>query len=241
MRKVALVTGSNTGIGKETIILFAKNNYDVIITYYKSIDEANKLKQDIINNYNVKCETIKCDISNEEDVKNLYNFVLNKFKKLDVLVNNAAVSDDMILEFKKIIEFKKVIDVNLTGTFMVTKYLYKLINKGCIINVGSTNGIDTYYPESIDYDASKAGIISLTHNFATMFSPKIRVNAVCPGWVETRQNKNLTVKQINILKKNILLKRFAQPQEIAKVIYFIANDATYINNSIIRVDGGSKC
>lgn len=241
MRKVALVTGSNTGIGKETIILFAKNDYDVIITYYKSMDEANELKQNIINNYNVKCEAIKCDISNEEDVKNLYNFVLNKFKKLDVLVNNAAVSDDMILEFKKIIEFKKVIDVNLTGTFMVTKYLYKLINKGCIINVGSTNGIDTYYPESIDYDASKAGIISLTHNFATMFAPKIRVNAVCPGWVETGQNENLTVKQINKLKKNILLKRFAHPQEIAKVIYFIANDATYINNSIIRVDGGSKC
>jgi 3-oxoacyl-[acyl-carrier protein] reductase len=110
---------------------------------------------------------------------------------------------------------------------------------GSIINVSSTNAIDTYYPESCDYDASKAGVISLTHNLAREFSPYIRVNCVCPGWVNTDMNKELSVEQVHEEEKNILLKRFADPEEIAKVIIFLAsNKASYVNDSIIRVDGG---
>ena len=146
----------------------------------------------------------------------------------------------MILDLKTYDDFKKVVDVNLNGTFIVTKYISKLMKKGNIINISSTNGIDTYYPESIDYDASKAGVISLTHNFAKIFAPKIRVNAICPGWVETDQNKELSIKQIKNIKKSILLKRFAKPEEIANVVFFVANDS-YINNTVIRVDGGSIC
>ena len=115
------------------------------------------------------------------------------------------------------------------------------MGNGSIVNISSTNGIDTYYPESIDYDASKAGIISLTHNFAKYYAPNIRVNAICPGWVETDQNAMLDDLQRKEINNNILLKRFGLPTEIAKVIYFVAVEASYVNNSIIRVDGGELC
>ena len=240
MHKIVLVTGGSRGIGAAIALQFAKNNYDVIINYLNSEEEVISLQKNIITNYNVRCEVIKCDISNEKDVIYMTNFIKKNFKKIDVLVNNAGICNDMILDYKTYDDFKKVIDVNLNGTFLVTKYISKLINSGSIINISSTNGIDTYYPESIDYDASKAGVISLTHNFAKLLAPKIRVNAICPGWVETDQNKELSLKQIKNIKKGILLKRFAKPQEIASVTFFVANES-YINNSIIRVDGGSIC
>lgn len=240
MHKIVLVTGGSRGIGAAIALQFAKNNYDVIINYLNSEEEVISLQKNIITNYNVRCEVIKCDISNEKDVIYMTNFIKKNFKKIDVLVNNAGICNDMILDYKTYVDFKKVIDVNLNGTFLVTKYISKLINSGSIINISSTNGIDTYYPESIDYDASKAGVISLTHNFAKLLAPKIRVNAICPGWVETDQNKELSLKQIKNIKKGILLKRFAKPQEIASVTFFVANES-YINNSIIRVDGGSIC
>ena len=110
---------------------------------------------------------------------------------------------------------------------------------GKIINISSTNALDTYYPESADYDASKAGIISLTHNFALELAPFINVNCVCPGWVKTAMNKNLTYEQINKEKKKILLNRFAEVEDISKVVIFLASSkANYINDTIIRVDGG---
>ena len=111
--------------------------------------------------------------------------------------------------------------------------------KGKIINVASTNAIDTYYPESCDYDASKAGVISLTHNFAREFAPFINVNCVCPGWVKTSMNKDLSIDQIKAEKKKILVGRFAEPEEISKIIVFLSSSkANYINDSIIRIDGG---
>ena len=111
--------------------------------------------------------------------------------------------------------------------------------KGKIINISSTNAIDTYYPESCDYDASKAGVISLTHNLAKEFAPYINVNCICPGWVKTDMNKDLSVDQINKEKKKILLGRFAEVEEISRIVLFIAsNKASYINDTIIRVDGG---
>ena len=191
-RKTVLVTGSSRGIGASIIKKFAMNNFDVIINYLNSENEALNLKKEIITKYNVKCETIKCDISKETDVISMAGFIKDKFGKIDILVNNAGICNDMILDFKTYDDFKKVIDVNLNGTFLVTKYISKLMKSGSIVNISSTNGIDTYYPESIDYDASKAGVISLTHNFAKTFAPKIRVNAICPGWVETDQTKEKT-------------------------------------------------
>ena len=138
----------------------------------------------------------------------------------------------------------EILETNLVGTFLVSKYVSEHMLKeksGKIINIASTNATYSYYPESLDYDASKAGIISLTHNLALHLSPYITVNAVSPGWTKTDMNKDLSKEQIKKEEEKILLKRFAQPQEIAKVITFLSSDdANYINNQIINVDGGEK-
>lgn len=240
MNKVVLITGGSSGIGKETVYKFAKNGYDVIFTYNKSKEMSKTIEKDIKSSYNVNIYSIKCDISLENDVKSLTNFVKDKTNKIDVLVNNAGIAIDNLLEEKTVEEFKKVIDTNLVGTFSVIKYLGNLINDGgSIINISSTNAIDSYYIESIDYDASKIGIISLTHNLAKYYAPKIRVNCICPGWVDTLMNKDLSKEQKEYENKKILLNRFAKPSEIANVIYFIASDeGSYINDAIIKVDGG---
>ena len=240
MNKVVLITGGSSGIGKETVYKFAKNGYDVIFTYNKSKETSKTIEKDIKSSYNVNIYSIKCDISLENDVKSLANFVKDKTNKIDVLVNNAGIAIDNLFEEKTVEEFKKVIDTNLIGTFSVIKYLGNLINDGgSIINISSTNAIDSYYIESIDYDASKIGIISLTHNLAKYYAPRVRVNCICPGWVDTLMNKDLSKEQKDCENKKILLNRFAKPSEIANVIYFIASDeGSYINDAIIKVDGG---
>lgn len=235
---VVLVTGSSKGIGKETILKYAKEGYDVIINYNKSLDEA-LLVEEEAKKYGVRTLVVKCDISNESDVKLMTEEIKNRFGKVDVLVNNAGIAIDTTFEDKTVENFRKTLDVNLIGTFLVSKYISGIMEKGVIINISSTNGIDTTYPESLDYDASKAGVISLTHNLATEFSPSIRVNAICPGWVNTEMNKELDDEFIKEETSKIKLGRFAEPQEIADAIYKIST-CTYINDSIIRVDGGEN-
>lgn len=237
---VVLVTGASKGIGEATALKFAKNGYDVVINYYSDTVCANKVKENV-GKYGVKCLLCKCDISNEEEVKNMVDDIINKFGSIDVLVNNAGIANDTLPFEKNVDDFKRVLDVNLIGTYLVSKYVIKHMKNGSIINISSTNALNQYYPYSLDYDASKAGVISLTHNLATELSPNIRVNAICPGWVNTDMNKQLDDDYINDECKNILLGRFAEPKEIANVIYFLASEyASYINNSIIRVDGGTN-
>ena len=242
MSKVVLVTGSNRGIGRSTIIEFTKAGLDVVINYCHHKEEAYELKEYVENNYNVRCLVVKCDVSKEDEVIEMINEIVDYFGSLDILVNNASVCKDSLLMDKDVESFRRILDVNLIGTYLCSKYAGKVMldnGSGSIINVSSTNAIDTYYPESCDYDASKAGVISLTHNLAREFSPYIRVNCVCPGWANTDMNKELSVEQVHEEEKNILLKRFAEPDEIAKVIVFLAsNKSSYVNDSIIRVDGG---
>lgn len=235
---VVLVTGSSKGIGRETIIKYAKEGYDVVINYNNSKEEALLLEEEV-KKMGVKVLSIKADISNEEEVINMINIIKEEFNALDVLINNAGISIDTTFEDKTFENFRRILDVNLIGTFLVSKYASKIMNKGVIINVSSTNGIDTVYPESLDYDASKAGVISLTHNLAKQFAPNIRVNAICPGWVKTEMNKELDDEFINNELSKIKLNRFAEPSEIADAIYNISI-CTYINDSIIRVDGGEN-
>ena len=243
--KVVLITGASRGIGAEAAKVFARNNYNVVINYNNSPDVALKLKEEIENKYHVTALCIKCDVSNELEVKSMVEKAIDTFGHIDVLVNNAGIAIDTTFEDKTVENFRKTLDINLIGTFIVSKYVgkYMLENKsGTIINVASTNGIDTIYPESLDYDASKAGVISLTKNLALQYAPYIRVNAVAPGWVNTDMNKELDQAFIEKENEKILLNRFAQPEEIAKVIYFLATpDASYINSEVIRIDGGFKC
>lgn len=240
--KVALVTGSSKGIGASTIIELAKHGANVVINYNNSKESANKLKQEVEEKYGVKALVIKCDISNEQEVINMIDVIIKEFKTIDILVNNASIAIDTLFEDKTKDNFMRTLEVNLVGTFLVSKYVSKVMLKnksGKIVNVSSTNGIDTFYPMSLDYDASKAGVISLTHNLAKQFAPYINVNAIAPGWVNTDMNINLSEEFKNEEINKILLKRFAESYEIAKVITFLcSDDANYINDTIIRVDGG---
>jgi len=238
MNKNVLITGASRGIGKSIAIEFAKNGYDVIINYVSNEEEARKTLEKV-KKYSDNSTIIKCNISNEEQVKEMANKVKEKYGKLDYLVNNAAVANDGVFLDKTKEDFVKVYETNLVGSFLCTKYLSKLMNeKSSIVNISSTNGIDTYYPYSADYDASKAALISLSNNLAVELAP-IRVNTICPGWVNTDMNKELDSEYKKSEEERILLKRFAEPEEIAKTVFFLCSDnASYINKSIIRVDGG---
>ena len=244
MNKVVLITGASRGIGKSTAIEFAKKGYNIILNYNNSVKAAKELKLLLEKKYKIKCLAIKADITIEKEIDNMIDKAIEIFNHIDVLINNAAIAIDTIFEDKTKENFQKIIDTNLIGTFLVSKKVAKYMKeekKGCIINISSTNGIDTNYPYSLDYDASKAGVISLTKNLAKELAPNIRVNAIAPGWVNTDMNKNLTDNFIKEEQEKILLNRFAEDYEIAKVIYFLSTeDASYINGSIIRVDGGQK-
>ncbi len=241
-KKTVLITGASKGLGAAIAKVFAKNNHNIILNYNNSEEEALKLTEEL-KQYNIEVLPIKADMTKEEEIKEMVGISINKFKKIDVLINNAGIAIDTTFEDKTKENFIKIIDTNLIGPFLVSKYVGESMLKekqGSIINISSTNGIDTYYEYSLDYDASKAGMISLTHNLALHFAPYIRVNCVAPGWIKTEMNKNLDEEYKKSEESKILLKRFADPVEIAKVVYFLStDDAKYINNETIRVDGGT--
>lgn len=241
-RKTVLITGASRGLGAAIARVFAKNNHNIILNYNNSETEALNLTEEL-KQYNVEVLPIKADMTNEEEIKNMVNISLEQFKKIDVLVNNAGIAIDTTFEDKTKENFIKTIDTNLIGPFLVSKYVGEFMLKekqGCIINISSNAGLESYYPEGLDYDASKAGLISLTHNLALHYAPYIRVNCIAPGWINTEMNKNLDKDYIKEEESKILLNRFGEPDEIAKVVYFLSTeDAKYINNETIRVDGGT--
>lgn len=239
-KKTAFITGGSRGIGAATSHIFAKNNCNVIINYVNDDKTAEELKNELISKYNVEVLLLKGDISNEDQVKDMVKQAKDKFGSIDYLINNAGIAIDTTLEDKTVDNFRKILDVNLIGTFLMSKYVgQEMMSQGfgSIVNISSTNGIDSYYPYSMDYDASKAGVINLTHNFATAYAPNIRVNCVAPGWTKTDAINEMDKELIENECNHILLGRFAESSEIAEAIYFIAN-ATYLNDSILKIDGG---
>ena len=240
--KVVLVTGSSRGIGKAIVMDFARKGYNVVINYIKEDNQAKELKEKLEKEYHIKVLTIRADVSNENEVQKMIDTIINKFGRIDVLVNNAGIAIDKEFEDRTVEDWKRTLSVNLIAPFIVSKYVGNemLKNKyGRIINISSTNGINAFFPTSIDYDASKAGVINLTHNLAIQFAPYINVNCVAPGWVNTDMNKELPKDLIEEETNKIYKKRFAEPSEIAKVVTFLASDdADFINDEIIKVDGG---
>ena len=242
--RTALITGAARGIGKAIAMKFASEGANIAFTDLFIDEEHGGLATEReIAALGVKCKGYASNAADFAQTESVVAKVKEEFGSVDILVNNAGVSRDSLLLDKNIKEFQRILDVNLIGTYLCSKYVGKVMlnaKKGKIINVASSNAIDTYYPESCDYDASKAGVISLTHNLAREFAPFISVNCVCPGWTKTDMNKDLSIEQIVEEKKKILLGRFAEPEEISKVIVFLASSkASYINDSIIRVDGGN--
>ena len=235
-----IITGGTKGIGKAIALTLAKSKHNLILTYVNDDTSALQLKKELEQYTNILI--LKSNVTKEEEVIKLLDIAVSKFNNIDVLINNAGISIDTTLEDKTVDNFKKILEVNLIGPFLTSKYIggYMFKNKkGKIINISSTNGIDTYYKESLDYDASKAGLNSLTHNFANIYAPFVTVNAIACGWVDTDMNKDMDIEFRNKQLNKILLNRFANPSEIANVVNYLIND-TYINNSIIRVDGGVK-
>ena len=244
MEKVVLVTGASSGIGKEIVRKLA-NYYEVIIHYNNSKKEALELKQELDHLYNKDLLIVNCDLSKESEIDSMLNTIYKKYNNIDILINNAGIAIDTLLEDKTKDNFMKVLDTNLIAPFLLCKKIGPKMKEnkyGVIINISSTNGIDTPYIESLDYDASKAGLISLSNNIANYLSPYVRVNTICPGWIDTNMNKKLDKEFIKQEEEKILLHRFGNPKEVAEVVSFLISEkASYINNSIIRVDGGKKC
>ena len=220
-----LVTGGARGLGFAISLYYLKMGHSVVVNYNNSSDLALKLKSE----YGDRVSIVKADVSNEDDVKRMFD----SLGKLDVVVNNAGIAKDSDPMEKSAEEFLEVIKVNLLGTFLVSKYAVNHVDKGCIVNISSTNALDTYYPESMDYDASKAGVISLTHNFSLYLKDRdIRVNVVCPDWIDTDMNLGMDEEY----KKSLGV--FLKPEEVAKVVYDVSIDES-VNDVVIRVGDNS--
>ena len=237
--KTVFISGASRGLGAIIAKTFASNNYNIIINYNKSEHEAINLKKDLESKYNIKCYLYKCDVSDELKVKEMFLKIKDEVGSIDCVINNAGISLDNSLTDKTYDEFMKVISVNLLGTYLVSKYSLEVLRKGCIINIASNNVFVESYIESIDYDASKAGVISLTHSLARFLAPNIRVNAVAPGWILTDMTKDLDLNFKKCEEDEILLKRFAEPEEIADAVFFLASNE-YVNDCILRIDGGIR-
>ena len=214
-----------------------------MINYHTSQQAAADLKSEIIENFGVRCLTIGADVSDPEQVDQMITQVEEQLGGVDILINNAAIDLSNLFHLKNAEEFRRTLDVNVIGAFNCSKRVYEHMLKqeyGRIINIASTNGINTYYPMCIDYDASKAALISLTHNLAFEMGPYVHVNCIAPGFIGTENE--LDGYDEEFLKEEvekIMVKRYGDPQEVAYLVRFLISDqADYINNTVIRIDGG---
>ena len=239
--KVALITGATRGIGKQIALELASQGYNIALNYRKQNEELEALKKEI-ESQNVKCLTVYGDVSNYEDVEKFIKEIIKEFGKIDVLVNNAGITKDMLLMRMKKEDFEQVIDTNLVGTFNVTKNVVPYMMKarsGRIINISSVVGISGNAGQT-NYSASKAGIIGFTKSLAKeIASRNILVNSVAPGFIETNMTDVLKDDVKQEIAKNIPLKRMGTAQDVANVVKFLASDdSSYITGQVINVDGG---
>ena len=241
MEKVALITGASRGIGKQIALILAKEGFNIAINYRVESKELKSLKEEIEKN-NVKCLLLKGDVSSFEDCENMVKKIIDTFGNIYVLVNNAGITKDTLLLKMKEEDFKQVIDVNLVGTFNMTKaaspYMIKQ-RQGRIINISSVVGISGNAGQS-NYAASKAGIIGFTKSIAKeLASRNILVNAIAPGFIETDMTKVLNDNVKEKILEQIPLKKYGTAEDVANVVKFLASsESSYITGQVINVDGG---
>ena len=243
MNKVAFVTGATRGIGKEIAITLAKEGYDIAVNYRSENEDLTAVINEIESvRAGTKCFTVKADISNFEECESAVKAIIDNFGKIDVLVNNAGITKDTLLLRMKKEDFDSVVDVNLGGTFNVTKnvatYMLKA-KSGRIINVSSVVGISGNAGQC-NYAASKAGVIGFTKSLAKeLASRNILVNAIAPGFIETAMTDVLSDEVKSEIAKTIPLKRMGKVQDVANVVKFLASeDSSYITGQVINIDGG---
>lgn len=237
--KVVVITGASRGLGAATARRFASEGANVVINYVSHKQQAEALEQELKTSGS-KTLLVKADVSSEDNVRKMVDEVIKTFGSIDILVNNAGIVYDVAFNEKTTLQWQHTIDVNLGGTYNCTKLFMPHINDGgSIVNISSTNGIDTYHPDSVDYDVSKAGIIMFTKAMARVLAPNIRINSVAPGWFDTDMNADLPKDYIDSEVAKISLGRLGQPDEIASVVMFLASeDAKFMTGSIVVVDGG---
>ncbi len=239
--KTVLVTGGSRGIGKEIALKFAKQGYDVIINYVSDKTDTEELKKELEANEG-KALIVKADVTNPEQIENLVKTAIETFGKIDVLVNNAGITKDNLLMRMSEEEFDKVIEVNLKGTFLMTKAVTKYMMKkrqGSIINLSSVVGV-TGNAGQCNYAASKAGIIGFTKSVAKeLASRNIRANAIAPGFITTDMTDVLSDEIKETIQEQIPLKRMGNAKEVAELAYFLGSEqSSYITGQVIHVDGG---
>ena len=238
MAKVALITGASRGIGRASAKMLAKNNFKVIANYNKSEESINDLKREL-KEENIEIDTYKADITKKEEIKNMVKYVLDKYGKIDVLINNAGISQIKLFTDITDEDWENMLNTNLSSVFYVTKeVLPSMINKkeGHIINITSVWGITGASCE-VHYSASKAGIIGLTKALAKELAPSnIKVNAIAPGYINTDMNKELNNEEVEEVKNEIPLKRIGEPEDVANCIKYLV-ESEYITGQVIKIDG----
>ena len=233
--KTILVTGSAQGLGANIIEKFAKNGYNVIITYKSSKNKAIVL-EDKIRKYNLNVISVKCDITKISDIRNLIKVVKSRFNNIEVLVNNASLSLDSSFENKSKEEFMKVLETNIYGTFLITRELIKNYKVEKVINISSTDSIDTYSDLNIDYSLSKCGINFMTKFFSKKYKD-IKFYNILPNWIntETIQNMNSEYLESELIRVN--QSKLIEPEYISNIIYEMVTTCKYDDNNEIRIDG----
>ena len=240
-KKIALVTGGTRGIGKKVAEKFAKEGYNLVLNYVSDNTDINSVI-DSFKEYQNEVILVKADVSKFNECENLVKEAIEKFGKIDVLVNNAGITKDGLIAMMKEDAFDRVIDVNLKGTFNMTRNVVPYMMKkrcGNIVNISSVVGVAGNAGQS-NYAASKAGIIGFTKSLAKELAPRnIRVNAVAPGFIDTDMTSVLTDKVKDNIYSQIPLKRMWEAEEVANVVYFLSDDeSSYITGQVINVDGG---
>ena len=238
--KVVLVTGASRGIGKAIALLAAENHAHVIINYNKNGNNAAELV-DLIHEKGLSAYMIKADVSSEDEVRDMFSSIKEKYSRLDVLVNNAGLMRNSLLALTSTELFDQTIDVNLKGTFLCTRYASNMMRKqrsGRIINISSIVALQGNEGQAV-YSASKAAVIGFTRSAAKELGRYgITVNAVAPGLIETDLIKDLKPEIKDKMLSHISLGRIGTPEDIAKVVLFLSSDlANYISGSVIAVDG----
>ena len=241
MAKVALITGATRGIGKAIAIKLANAGFDIALNYRKENNELTNTKSEI-EKIGVNCLPVQGDVSSFEDCERIAKEIFDKFGKIDVLVNNAGITKDMLLMRMKPEDFSSVVDVNLIGTFNMTRNVVPYMVKaksGRVVNISSVVGIEGNAGQT-NYSASKAGIIGFTKSLAReLGSRNILVNAVAPGFIETDMTAVLSDSVRDEIAKKISLKRMGTAEDVAGVVEFLCSDASsYVTGTVIPVTGG---
>ena len=239
MEKIAIVTGASRGIGRCIAEELAREGVKVIANYNKSEEFALQLKNRL-KNENIEIDIVKADVSKREDIKKLIDFTLSKYGKIDILINNAGISEYKMYIDETDEDWNKIINTNLYSAFAMSQETIKNMIKnkeGCIINISSAWGLVGASMEVL-YSVSKAGLDGLTKSLAKEYGPSnIRVNSISPGIIDTDMNKNLSKEEINKIKEEIPMEKIGEPKDIAKCVKWLINDR-YTTGQIIAINGG---